>query len=236
MRQIMSEEWRGLGDEQKKPFIEESEQNKKRYEAEMKVYKAKLAEQPKPKEEAKKVAKTATKETKTQSAGAKRTHKEKSEGKAKEKTKAEAATKQPAAKKATPAKAASKSAATTAAAPNAGKKASARKQSVAKSAPKSKAVAAAETAKEASTAVHVQEHKETPAAVTLEAHAAPSHRENGHVKASPVKSVSHRSEAPAEEPAQASQENPEAEVVEEGSLPPAADASGEDVPEGREEE
>ena len=47
----MSEEWRGLTDEQKKPYQAESEVNKKRYEAEMKAYKAKLAEMPKPKPE-----------------------------------------------------------------------------------------------------------------------------------------------------------------------------------------
>jgi hypothetical protein len=42
----MSEEWRSLSDEQKEPFRQESEVNKKRYESEMKAYKAKLAAAP----------------------------------------------------------------------------------------------------------------------------------------------------------------------------------------------
>lgn len=42
----MSDEWNGLSAEKKAPFLEETEEQKKRYEAEMKVYKAKKAAEP----------------------------------------------------------------------------------------------------------------------------------------------------------------------------------------------
>lgn len=36
----MSVEWNALGDEQKRPFLDETDKQKQRYDGEMKVYKA----------------------------------------------------------------------------------------------------------------------------------------------------------------------------------------------------
>ena len=57
----MSDEWNALSQEKKQPFLDETEGQKRRYEAEMKVYKAKKAAEPQPKPEAKKPAKPAPK-------------------------------------------------------------------------------------------------------------------------------------------------------------------------------
>ena len=57
----MSAEWNSLTPEKKVPFLDETEEQKKRYEAEMKVYKAQKALEPQPKPEVKKPSKSAPK-------------------------------------------------------------------------------------------------------------------------------------------------------------------------------
>ena len=57
----MSAEWNALTPDKKQPFLDETEEQKKRYEREMTVYKAKKAAEPKPKEEVKKPSKSAPK-------------------------------------------------------------------------------------------------------------------------------------------------------------------------------
>ena len=59
----MSAEWNELAADKKQPFLDETEEQKKRYEAEMKVYKAKKAAEPQPKPEPKKVSKSKEKKT-----------------------------------------------------------------------------------------------------------------------------------------------------------------------------
>jgi len=54
----MSDEWNQLSAEKKQPFLDETEEQKKRYEAEMKIYKAKKAAEPQPKPEPKKASKS----------------------------------------------------------------------------------------------------------------------------------------------------------------------------------
>ena len=42
----MSDEWNGMAPEKKRPYLDETEEQKKRYENEMKIYKAKKAAEP----------------------------------------------------------------------------------------------------------------------------------------------------------------------------------------------